>query len=104
MSDAQPTSEELCKHWRRSGAGRVLNAEYAGAFACTYCEIEKLKRLLPEEEITEVPIKLMFEKINEIAEDMYLSGVTTSDEDLRLQAIFEEIAARHGITFEDVKP
>jgi hypothetical protein len=46
-------------------------------------------------QIVEVPISQMFEQINEMAEDMYLSGVTNHDEDQRLQAIFDEIAARH---------
>lgn len=99
MSDAPLTSKtDLCKHWRPTGpnGGRVLKAEYAGTFDCTYCEIERLKQLQPEQKITEVPSKLMFDKINEMAEDMYLSGITTFDEDQRLQAVFDAIAARHG--------
>lgn len=98
----QPTSEtKLCKHWRPTGpsGGRVLKAEFAGAVACTYCEIERLRRLLPEEP-GEVPIKLMIEKINELAEDMYLSGVTTSDEDRQLQVVFDSLNQRHGINHE----
>lgn len=103
MSD-QRASKELCKHWRPTGpnGGRVLKAEYAGAFDCTYCEIERLKQLQPEQEITEVPAKLMFEKLNELAEDMYLSGITTSDENQRLQVVFDAIAARHGFMEEGV--
>jgi len=97
MSDSN-----LCRHWRSTGAngGRVLKAEYAQPGICTYCEIDRLKRLLPVTEITEIPIRLMFEKINELAEDMYISGVINLDEDCRLQAIFDEIAARHGIVYD----